>query len=216
MRSSLACLVMMMSACAGGYRTAGPVEHVGPPGAELATDSLQRHLDHALHARAALRARLVALGAIPRPPRPDPIAEEVGDPPFAGARWMLGRWEWEHGAWGWHAGYWTDVAHDEIYERELLGGDDIYAGDLFSPLDSKPERVRDHRDRDRDREWFGPRLRDHRSDKPTPTVRDHRDSRDDTSSASIRDHRDDKQDDKSDDNRHQDDDGFGPVRDHRR
>jgi hypothetical protein len=197
MRSLLLSLVVSLSACAGGYRTAGP---------STSTDPLQRHLDHALAARASLRARLVALGAIPRPPRPDPIAEQPGDAPFAGARWMLGRWVWEAGAWGWHTGYWSDLAHDEIYERELLGGEDVFYGsDLFSS-----------RDDERDRKWFGSRVRDHRSDKPTATIRDHRDHEDTSSSPTIRDHRDDKQDDKSDDNRHQDDDGFGPIRDHRR
>jgi hypothetical protein len=212
MRSLLSCLVLSLSACAGGYRTVGPVEHVGPPGAELANDPLQRQLDHALRARAALRARLVAFGAIPRPPRPASIAETPGDAPFSGARWMHGRWVWEADTWGWHAGYWTDVAHDEIYEREMFGGEDVYYGsDLFSTADT--ETVRDHR---RDREWFGPRLRDHRSDEPATTIRDHRDHEDDSPSPTIRDHRDDKQDDKSDDDRHQDDDGFGRIRDHRR
>jgi len=232
-RPLLLCVLASVTACAGGYRAASPssaasmpVESAGPPGgapagaldahldaahASLARDPEQRRLDSALRARGELRARLVALGAIPRPPMPAPLAEAPGEPPFPGAHWIPGRWEWGEGRWRWRAGYWSAPPPDDETGGLAIG---VSTGatigfDLFDSSGSD-ERVRDHRDsgssnvRDhRTDRSDGARIRDHRDDpRPTPTVRDHRDGRDDNG--------DDKRDDKRDDDR------GARIRDHRR
>jgi hypothetical protein len=175
--------------------------------ARLALDLEQRRLDLALRARTDLRTRLVALGAIPRPPMPALLAEEPGDPPFPGARWTPGRWVWMNGHWEWQAGYWSDTSH-----FEEVGSSQVYIGvgtgvgvgvstDFFDPIrDHRTEdRVRDHRTdsssnvRDHRTESRDTQIRDHRREEPRssePTVRDHRDNKkDDDRDTKIRDHR---------------------------
>ncbi|MDX2093963.1 MAG: YXWGXW repeat-containing protein [Kofleriaceae bacterium] len=175
--------------------------------ARLALDLEQRRLDLALRARTDLRARLVALGAIPRPPMPALLAEEPGDPPFPGARWTPGRWVWLNGSWQWQAGYWSDPSHfEEAGSSEVLIGVGTGVGvgvgtDIFEPIrDHRTEdRVRDHRTE--------ATVRDHRTESRDAQIRDHRREEPRTPAPTVRDHRDDKKDDHDRDTK---------IRDHRR
>lgn len=182
----------------------------------LIVDVEQRRLDIAQRARDDLRRRWIAWGAIPRPPMPALLVEEPGEPPYPGAVWTPGRWEWVNARWTWRAGYWStpDVFDDAGGDLSVgVGFDfDLGGGETSRVRDHRTgPRIRDHRDGKSD---FGSQIRDHRdgrsSSKPEPTVRDHRtNSREEMPKSTIRDHRDDKKDDDKDDRQ-------GTVRDHRR
>jgi hypothetical protein len=117
------------------------------------------------------------LGAIDRPPMPEPLDEEPGPPPADDAVWVAGEWVWR-GAWTWIHGGWR-------LPGRILG---ISAGGGRRP------QVRDHRDAParprpqtidhRDRAPARPGTRDHRGG----ATRDHRTTSPDRA-AETRDHR---------------------------
>ncbi len=67
----------------------------------------EAELDAGLALRELLRWRLVALGAVERPPMPPAPVETVPPAPFAGAVWIDGGYVWRGGSWIWVAGQWT-------------------------------------------------------------------------------------------------------------
>ncbi len=75
----------------------------------VAREFEQRQHGEALSVRQQLAAYLMARGARLRPPRPAPIVEIAGAPPFDGARWEAGAWLWLGGEWTWRKGGWTDA-----------------------------------------------------------------------------------------------------------
>lgn len=197
--------------------------------ARLVADAvLAQRLDQAaLAIRDRLRGQLVAFGAKARPPKPEPLPEHPGAPPFTGAAWIAGRWLWTGTAWHWEAGGWSDPTvlgeGGSGVVVEGGGGGDIGVGDILdvgvdvgvgvgagagvSSTRSHAPGVRDHRSHDT------VRVRDHR-DHDTVRVRDHREHPRtwtprpaDDPPARVRDHRS-KDDDKDDDPPR--------VRDHRR
>jgi len=58
--------------------------------------------------RDTLRRRLVALGAVERTPKPEPIVEDKPAKPFASATWIAGAWTWTGARWTWVKGGWRD------------------------------------------------------------------------------------------------------------
>jgi hypothetical protein len=79
------------------------------------TDRLQTGLDNATAARDALRARFERFGAHGRPDMPLALSESPGDPPFEGAAWQTGEWQWIDGRWKWTAGQWVSPdAFDDV------------------------------------------------------------------------------------------------------
>ena len=188
------------------------VAHAEPHRHEIAAEHERRELERrlmsdaeraarreadALQTRARVRAYLVALGARERPPRPAPLPEEPGEPPFEGAVWGRGGWVWRDGQWAWIPGGWGGSS-DEGGDR--IAGFDLAISILGAVLDDDGDGdgsgrrrrsatleggVRDHRRGDGD-----PIVRDHRAgkrDDATPIVRDHRAGR--SSEPVIRDHR---------------------------
>jgi hypothetical protein len=63
-------------------------------------------LEVVVRTRKALRAQLVAMGAVERPPMPEPVPEERPAPPAPSSAWTAGRWTWR-GRWVWVAGGWN-------------------------------------------------------------------------------------------------------------
>lgn len=73
---------------------------------------LVAHRTHeAVRIRTAVIDSLIGLGAKLRPPMPAPRVEEPGPPPFEGAAWAAGRWEWIslRAEWQWRGGGWRDT-----------------------------------------------------------------------------------------------------------
>jgi hypothetical protein len=142
--------------------------------------------------RADVSAYLVRLGAVVRPPMPEPIPEDSGTAPSDGFAWTAGHWRWQGLRWIWIGGAWSDPT----MFGTAGGGVTIEVG---PPIHRDPV-IRDHRPPPRDT----PVIRDHRPLPPrdTPVIRDHRPARD---RPVVRDHR------KSDD-----DDKKKVIRDHRR
>jgi hypothetical protein len=67
----------------------------------------QAQLAAGLALREALCLRLVALGAVERPPMPPAPVEVVPPLPFPGAVWVEGGYVWRGGSWVWVAGQWA-------------------------------------------------------------------------------------------------------------
>jgi len=65
-----------------------------------------RELEVVVRTRKAIRAQLVAMGAVERPPMPEPVSEEHAPPPAPNAAWTAGRWMWR-GRWVWIGGGWN-------------------------------------------------------------------------------------------------------------
>ncbi|MGE0401045.1 MAG: hypothetical protein AB7T06_30325, partial [Kofleriaceae bacterium] len=194
--------------------------------ARLRVDIEQRRLDMALHARTSLRSRWLRFGAIPRPPMPELIAENPGDPPFDGAVWIAGKWTWMNGRWEWTAGGWSDpdvfteVGGDgpvEVVEDGSTIIDDVLDVGVGVGVGvgagAVREQTRDHRREPR------PQMRDHRTP-PRETVRDHRATPTSwtPSKSEPPPARDNKRDDEErEDKRNDNDRGGGRfIRDHRR
>ncbi len=55
---------------------------------------------------------------VPAPPPPE--QEVVVAPPFFGAIWVPGEWQWErwHHRYAWHRGYWRHPRDEERHEHE--------------------------------------------------------------------------------------------------
>jgi hypothetical protein len=87
-------VVLVRGHCEGG-------ERVDPE-----REAAWHELDVVVRTRKALRAQLVAGGAVDRPPMPDPLPEEHPAPPAPNAAWTAGRWMWR-GRWVWIGGGWN-------------------------------------------------------------------------------------------------------------
>jgi hypothetical protein len=153
---------------------------------------LERRRTAALAVRGSVLAYLSWLGAVEKPPMPDPVFEDPGEPPMAGATWASGEWSWQGGAWVWLSGGWT--IPDDGFSVSVSVDNDPRPSDTGSTIvveqpDREPERpiVVDHRDDrrpDPKPEPERPRVRDHRDDDDKkkedkkdderPRVRDHR------------------------------------------
>ncbi|HEY0251837.1 MAG TPA: hypothetical protein VGC41_09940 [Kofleriaceae bacterium] len=133
-------------------------------------------IDLALRARMSLRAHLVLLGAIERPPMPALPVENRGPAPFDGAAWIAGRYTWTGTAWSWTAGGWADhsTSFGEAGGEAAITTTSVAAPPVVTETPVVVETptitgmkltiVRDH---------HSTPVRDHR-DAPKPKVRDHR------------------------------------------
>ena len=147
--------------------------------------------------RAALREYLIALGARVRPPRPAPLPESPGAPPYDDAEWISGEWRWTGIEWLWERGTWRDAP--VVRDHRTSDSNVRDHRDEVSVRDHRSEPVvRDHRNEN---------VRDHRSE----NVRDHRSEPKQEPKQVVRDHRDDNK--KDDDDKK---DNAPKVRDHRR
>jgi hypothetical protein len=151
---------------------------------------LSRRYSVALDVRAQVIGYLMMLGAIERPPMPEPMPEDPGDMPMDGGVWVAGEWTWQDAQWVWITGGWTFP--DDGFSASVEVANEVRA------------TVVDHRDEPsttvRAPEPVRETVRDHRDEPaPAPTPPPER--------PKVRDHRDDK-DDKKDDERPK-------VRDHR-
>ncbi|MCB9560875.1 MAG: hypothetical protein H6708_10750 [Kofleriaceae bacterium] len=139
--------------------------------------------------RGTILANLQMLGAVERPPMPDPVDEDPGAPPIDGALWVAGEWLWRGGEWVWLGGGWSLPDAPPAVRIEVdLGGTavadprpavvDHREPAAAPPAPSRPA-ARDHRD---------PPPRSHDDPAPSrPRQRDHRD--DDDDDIKVRDHR---------------------------
>ena len=175
----------------------------------------QRRDQAALHARATIRAQLIALGAQARPPMPEPKPETPGAAPFDGAAWTAGSWSWESGGWEWQDGGWSDPSLFGESGSGVTVGVGIGASRTYQTGERdhrrNREHVRDHRDVDPPKWDASARSKD-----STSSTRDHRGEsralwtpKDADKGASVRDHR------SKDDDKKQDDGDKPRVRDHR-
>lgn len=196
-----------------------------PPESDV--ERAQRLENDAMRARQRLRAQLLGLGAVARPPRPAVLAEEPGVAPDDDAVWVAGEWIWELAHWVWRGGRWN--------RGEMIGGNDTgwYNDDAAAVRDHRKSRTptfHDHRDRSAVRDHRrGDRAtfqHDTRDDPPPPRQDSGKDRDDDRSSSkpsssretewtpssgssgssNVRDHRD----------RDNDRDDSPKVRDHRK
>jgi hypothetical protein len=155
----------------------------------------ERRRSAALAVRGDVLLYLTMLGAVEKPPMPEPMYEDPGEPPMAGATWAAGEWSWQGGAWVWLSGGWT-IPDDGFSVSVSVDNE---------PRDTGTTIVVEQPDRDP--EPSRPVVRDHRDDrKPEPKPEPAR--------PRVRDHRDDKKDEKQEDKK--DDDDRPRVRDHRR
>jgi hypothetical protein len=76
-----------------------------------------------------LRAYLMSLGAVLRPPMPPRPPEDPGAQPYDDAIWIAGEWYWNGLSWIWERGSWAD------------GGPRVR-----DHRTSSDDNVRDHRD----------------------------------------------------------------------
>lgn len=228
MRRLLFVSLLGLAACGGRPHTETARPPQTPDQRLLAEVSAAEALEvEAMHVRQRVRTFLVGLGAVARPPRPEPRPELPGPKPVDDAEWIAGEWIWEATAWVWYEGYWDWVGY--------VAGDpprDTWNGDRFRDH-RRRGRFRDHRNgrddtpspsrtairdhRDGDRATWSRDTRDDpppakRSEEPTRPTRDREETTGWASSSSsgstVRDHRD-KSESKRDDD--------GPtIRDHRR
>ncbi len=159
--------------------------------AAIVAELEQRRIEGALRIRGRIAQTLVAMGAVLRPPRPEPQLENPGATPFDGARWTAGLWSWTGRQWQWHAGGWTDPE-----SFGATGGEVVVRGTAPVIYDAGviPDRatitiVQPNYPPPVDQPWHPPvsspiHIRDHRNPAPpSPTVRDHR------TAPVVRDHR---------------------------
>lgn len=146
--------------------------------AELVAE-LDRRRGAAIAVRGNVLAYLQWLGAIEKPPMPEPMYEDPGEPPMSGATWASGEWSWQGGAWVWLSGGWTipddgfsvSVSVDNDPRPEDTGRTIVVDHDPEPQPQPEPERprVRDHRDDEKK-----PEKKEDKKDEERPRVRDHR------------------------------------------
>ena len=172
-----------------------------------------RRLRIALGVRSEVVAYLLLLGAIEKPPMPDPMYEDPGEPPMSGAVWVAGEWVWQDAQWVWMSGAWSFP--DDGYSSTGGGIDvDVHVGGGSVTVGGGGSvTVEDHRDGGSDGGTV--EVEDHRdsgSDGGTVKVEDHRDEKKDEDRPKVRDHRDE---DKKKKSKTKTDEDRPKVRDHR-
>jgi hypothetical protein len=121
-------LLALVAAPAAAFAQAPGMTPIRP------TDRVQIELDNATAARDALRARFERYGAHGRPEMPLALSESPGDPPFEGAAWQTGEWQWIDGSWKWQAGRWVSPdAFDDVSYASYDDSDDEPGGEDPNP-----------------------------------------------------------------------------------
>ncbi|HEY4058660.1 MAG TPA: hypothetical protein VGM39_18735 [Kofleriaceae bacterium] len=106
----------------------------------LIAQQQQHAIEVAMNVRAALRARLLALGARERPDMPAPMQENHGGAPFDGAVWVAGSWTFSDASWSWSwkAGGWSDSS---MFGDSGSAGGDVRAPAYAEPVYTQPVAV---------------------------------------------------------------------------